>query len=77
MQGGIAAVAGQWALTRPVTDSFAIVKVDQLAGVRVYANNQPVGEPAELMGEARRQLRVAHQIVERHVERHTWTRVEP
>jgi outer membrane usher protein FimD/PapC len=43
VQGGIAAVGGQWALTRPVNDSFAIVKVDQLAGVRVYANNQPVG----------------------------------
>jgi outer membrane usher protein FimD/PapC len=43
VQGGIAAVGGQWALTRPVTDSFAIVKVDELAGVRVYANNQPVG----------------------------------
>jgi outer membrane usher protein FimD/PapC len=43
VQGGLAAVGGQWALTRPVTDSFAIVKVGELAGVRVYANNQPIG----------------------------------
>ena len=43
VQGGIAAVGGHWAMTRPVTDSFAIVKVDELEGVRVYANNQPVG----------------------------------
>lgn len=43
VQGGLAAVGDQWALTRPVTDSFAIVKVGELAGVRVYANNQPIG----------------------------------
>ena len=43
VQGGLAAVGGHWALTRPVTDSFAIVKVGELAGVRVYANNQPIG----------------------------------
>jgi outer membrane usher protein len=43
MQGGVAAVGGQWALSRPVADSFAIVKVGSLSGVRVYANNQPVG----------------------------------
>ena len=43
VQGGVAAVGGQWALSRPIADSFAIVKVGRLPGVRVYANNQPVG----------------------------------
>ena len=44
LQGGIAAVGGQWALTRPVVDSFAIVKVGEVPNVRVYANNQPIGK---------------------------------
>ncbi|HEX6265757.1 MAG TPA: fimbria/pilus outer membrane usher protein [Burkholderiales bacterium] len=43
VQGGIAAVGGEWALSRPIADSFAIVKVGSVPGVRVYANNQPVG----------------------------------
>lgn len=43
LQGGIAAVGGEWAVTRPVVDSFAIVKVGAVPGVRVYANNQVVG----------------------------------
>lgn len=43
VQGGIATIEGHWALTRPVTDSFAIVKVDALPGIRVYANNQLIG----------------------------------
>jgi outer membrane usher protein FimD/PapC len=43
VQGGIAAVGGEWALSRPIADSFAIVKVGGVPGVRVYANNQPVG----------------------------------
>lgn len=43
VQGGVAAVGGEWALTRPVIDSFAIVKVAAVPGVRVYANNQAVG----------------------------------
>jgi outer membrane usher protein FimD/PapC len=43
LQGGIAGVGGQWTVTRPVADSFAIVKVGDVPGVRVYANNQPVG----------------------------------
>ena len=43
VQGGVAAVGGEWALSRPVADSFAIVRVGSLSGVRVYANNQPVG----------------------------------
>jgi outer membrane usher protein len=43
VQGGIAGVGGEWAMTRPVVDSFAIVKVGAVPGVRVYANNQVVG----------------------------------
>jgi len=43
LQGGVATVGGQWALSRPVVDSFAIVKVGEVPGVRVYANNQPIG----------------------------------
>jgi outer membrane usher protein FimD/PapC len=43
LQGGIAGVGGEWTLTRPVVDSFAIVKVGDVSGVRVYANNQPIG----------------------------------
>ncbi len=43
VQGGVAAVGGEWALSRPVRDSFAIVKVGDAEGVRVYANNQSVG----------------------------------
>jgi len=43
VQGGIAGVDGEWAMTRPVVDSFAIVKVGTVPGVRVYANNQVVG----------------------------------
>lgn len=41
--GGVAAVGNQWSLARAVRDSFAIVKVGDAEGVRVYANNQPVG----------------------------------
>lgn len=43
VQGGVATVGGAWALSRPVADSFAIVRVGSLPGVRVYANNQTVG----------------------------------
>lgn len=43
LQGGVATVGGEWALSRPITDSFAIVKVGRVPGVRVYANNQPIG----------------------------------
>ena len=41
--GGIAAVGGAVGLTRPVTDSFAVVGVDNLAGVRVRVSNQEIG----------------------------------
>ena len=43
VQGGVAAVGGEWSLARPVRDSFAIVKVGDAEGVRIYANNQPLG----------------------------------
>lgn len=41
--GGIAYVGGVFGLSRPVTDSFGLVTVDNLAGVRVYQNNQEIG----------------------------------
>jgi len=41
--GGIAYVGGAFGLSRPVTDSFGLVTVDNLAGVRVYQNNQEIG----------------------------------
>ncbi|HEX9205792.1 MAG TPA: fimbria/pilus outer membrane usher protein [Candidatus Deferrimicrobiaceae bacterium] len=41
--GGVAYVGGAFGLSRPVTDSFGLVTVDNLAGVRVYQNNQEIG----------------------------------
>jgi len=41
--GGVAYVGGAFGLSRPVTDSFGLVTVDNLAGVRVFQNNQEVG----------------------------------
>jgi outer membrane usher protein FimD/PapC len=41
--GGIVYVGGAFGLSRPVTDSFGLVAVDNLAGVRVYQNNQEIG----------------------------------
>ncbi len=41
--GGFAYVAGAVAATRPVADSFGLVMVPGLAGVRVYNNNQEMG----------------------------------
>lgn len=41
--GGIAWVGGAFIVGRPVTDAFGVVKVDDLEGVRVYANNQEIG----------------------------------
>jgi len=43
VQGGVAGVGRHWTLSRPVVDSFALVKVGEVPGVRVYANNQNVG----------------------------------
>jgi outer membrane usher protein len=42
-RGGIAAAGGTWRLSRYLDQSFAIVKVADLPGVRVYGNGQPVG----------------------------------
>lgn len=41
--GGIACVGNTIGLSRPITDSFGLVKVDDLQGVRVYLNNQEIG----------------------------------
>ena len=41
--GGIAYVGGTVGFSRPVTDSFGLVRVDRLEGVRVSLNNQEVG----------------------------------
>jgi outer membrane usher protein len=41
--GAVVFAGGQWALTRPVQSSFAMVKVAELEGVRVYRNNQEAG----------------------------------
>ncbi len=42
--GGLAYIDGQLALGRPVTESFAIVKVGELPGVAVSVNGQPIGK---------------------------------
>ncbi|MES2942690.1 MAG: fimbria/pilus outer membrane usher protein, partial [Pseudomonadota bacterium] len=42
--GGLAYVDGQFAWGRPVTESFGIVKVGDLAGVAVMVNGQPIGK---------------------------------
>jgi arabinosaccharide transport system substrate-binding protein len=49
---------------------------DALTALRAYAEQQQIYDPAELKAEARRQLRVAHDTVKRHVERHLWARDE-
>lgn len=41
--GGIAALDGTVFATRPLTDSFAVIRVPGVAGVRGYLNNQEVG----------------------------------
>jgi len=43
IDGGIAYVGGALAFSRPVTDSFGIVKVGELEGVRVYQSAQEIG----------------------------------
>ena len=42
LAGGVASVGGYTRLTRPVTDSFAIVKVDGAAGIGIQASGIPV-----------------------------------
>ncbi|MFO7982445.1 MAG: fimbria/pilus outer membrane usher protein [Desulfuromonadales bacterium] len=41
--GAIARVGNKTALTRPITDSFGLVKVGELEGVRVMHNGQEIG----------------------------------
>jgi outer membrane usher protein FimD/PapC len=41
--GGVAYVGGKIGLSRPITDSFGLVQVEGLEGIRVYHNNQEVG----------------------------------
>jgi len=41
--GGIVWVGGEFGVSRPVTDSFGLVTVDNVSGVRVYQNNQDMG----------------------------------
>jgi outer membrane usher protein FimD/PapC len=42
--GGLAFVGGRVGVSRPVTDSFGLVRVEGLEGVGVSANNQAVGK---------------------------------
>jgi outer membrane usher protein len=41
--GGLAVIGGDFFLTRPVQDSFAVIQVPGIAGVRGYSSNQDVG----------------------------------
>jgi outer membrane usher protein len=41
--GGLVAIGGALHATRPVSDSFALIRVPGVAGVRGYLNNQEVG----------------------------------
>lgn len=41
--GALAHVGGLWGLSRPIYDSFGMVKVEGVRNVRVYANNIDVG----------------------------------
>lgn len=41
--GSLAYVGNTFALTRPINDSFAVIKVGDLKGVRVYQNSQEAG----------------------------------
>jgi outer membrane usher protein len=41
--GGIAYVGGTFGFTRPISDSFGLVTVGDLTGVRVYQNRQEMG----------------------------------
>ena len=46
--GGLAWIDGHAFLTRRLSDSFALVRVGEYAGVQVYADNQPVARTDEL-----------------------------
>ncbi len=47
LSGSVLALGGKVGLSRPVYDSFGLVKVDSLKGVKVYVNNQEIGETDE------------------------------
>ncbi len=42
--GAVVYVGNSFGFTRPIDDSFALVKVAQVPGVRVYHNNQEIGK---------------------------------
>lgn len=41
--GGLSFIEGELNFSRPIQDSFALVKVGDLKGVRVYLNNEEIG----------------------------------
>jgi outer membrane usher protein len=41
--GGVAIIGGDFFLTRPIQDSFALIKIPGVSGVRGFSNNQEVG----------------------------------
>jgi outer membrane usher protein len=41
--GGVAIIGGDFFLTRPVQDSFAVIQIPGVGGVRGFSNNQEVG----------------------------------
>ena len=41
--GGLAVIGGDFFLTRPVQDSFAVIQVPGVAGVRGFSSNQDIG----------------------------------
>ena len=41
--GGLAVIGGDFFVTRPVQDSFAVIQVPGIAGVRGYSSNQDIG----------------------------------
>ena len=43
-RGGVAAVNGEWRISRYLDQSFAVVKVADFPDVRVFANSQPVAK---------------------------------
>ncbi|MHB8707391.1 MAG: fimbria/pilus outer membrane usher protein [Desulfuromonadales bacterium] len=45
--GGVAHVDGRIGISRPIRDSFGLVRVGDVEGVRVYVNNQQVGRTGE------------------------------
>lgn len=69
--GSLAYVADELRLTRPITDSFAVVRLPGVAGVRVYQNNEEIGRTdasgtvfvPRLSSYVENQLRIDHRDV--------------